>query len=144
MIRYFAQVWFHVVAKCVCSVLCIINPTWLCNMKLMETRDALIGEQKVKSLFHFICDYVVRNISTAAACLQLKKHTGTQIANGCKWTAFFHFTGSKVPVYKRTNIYLWSPLLNKTSENACPQVCPQEFWWKPRKLYHVLEFEYML
>lgn len=42
-------------------------------MKLMETGDALVGEQKIKSLFHFIRDYVVRNISSAAACLQLTK-----------------------------------------------------------------------
>lgn len=37
--------------KCVCSVLCIISPAWLCNMKLMETRDALRGEQKLNLFF---------------------------------------------------------------------------------------------
>lgn len=40
----------------------------------------LIGEHKLKSLFYLICDYLVRNISSAAACLQ---HTKTHWDTDC-------------------------------------------------------------
>jgi len=33
-----------------------------------------------------------------------QKHPGTQTASGCRWAAFIHFMGSKVPVYKCANI----------------------------------------